>query len=100
MGNQQSNDNTCGMNTQDFNIAVRHLEENNIQTRVVFTGNIVRQPMCNGKKMKLRETGYKNADLIMRQGVLLPVHHGLSGKMLNHIWDTIEKFLIENRYID
>ncbi len=76
------------------------LEENNIQTRVVFTGNIVRQPMCNGKKMKLRETGYINADLIMRQGVLLPVHHGLSGKMLNHVWDTIEKFLIENRYID
>ena len=75
---------------RDFQI---FLEKNNIQTRVVFTGNVTRQPMCKGKNFKIHPEGYKNADNIMERGVLLPVHHGLTKPMLDHLWATIEEFL-------
>ena len=71
------------------------LEENGIQTRVIFTGNIIRQPMCKGKKLKLNKGGYENADNVMARGVLLPVHHGLTEKMLTKVWSTIEKFIVK-----
>ena len=47
-----------------------YLEERNIQTRVVFTGNILKQPMTKNINKKISEYGYKNSDLIMKQGVL------------------------------
>ncbi len=79
-------------NRQEFQI---FLEENDIQTRVVFTGNIIRQPMCKGKKLKLNKGGYENADNVMARGVLLPVHHGLTDEMLTKVWSTIEKFIVK-----
>ena len=36
-----------------------YLEKQNIQTRVVFTGNIIRQPMCKGIKFKAIDGGYQ-----------------------------------------
>ena len=70
-----------------------YLEERNIQTRVVFTGNILKQPMTKNIEKKISEYGYKNADLIMKQGVLLPVHHGLTDRMFARLHKTINEFL-------
>ncbi len=68
------------------------LEKRNIQTRTVFTGNILRQPGFN--RIQRRETakGYPNADQVMRGGILLGCHHGLSTEMINHIHHSVEQF--------
>ncbi len=72
-----------------------YLEKNNIQTRVVFTGNIIRQPMMKGQTYISREEGYPNSDAIMERGVLLPLHHGMTDKMFERFFKVIEQF-IEN----
>ena len=69
-----------------------YLEERNIQTRVVFTGNITKQPMS--KEFEYKGTGdYKNANNVMRNGVLLPCHHGLTDEMFKRLHETINEFL-------
>ena len=69
------------------------LESKNIQTRVVFTGNILRQPMCKNIEKKINSSGYPNADNIMERGVLLPLHHGLTEKMFLRLHETIDEFI-------
>lgn len=69
------------------------LEKRNIQTRVVFTGNITRQPGYKNLEMKKSKSGYKNADNVMRGGVLLACHHGLNDEMFNHMHNSVEEFL-------
>lgn len=70
-----------------------YLEERNIQTRVVFTGNITRQPMCSNIKKVVADEGYPNADAIMERGVLLPLHHGLNESMFSRLHSTIDEFI-------
>jgi len=69
------------------------LENRNIQTRVVFTGNILRQPMCRNIKKKVMPSGYQNADNVMERGVLLPLHHGLTEEMFSRLHETIDEFI-------
>ena len=70
-----------------------YLEKRNIQTRVVFTGNIIRQPMMQGAKYKTLNKGYPNADAVMERGVLLPLHHGLTNNMFERLHKTIAEFI-------
>jgi CDP-6-deoxy-D-xylo-4-hexulose-3-dehydrase len=70
-----------------------YLEERNIQTRVVFTGNVLRQPMCSNIEKRTIESGYPNSDSIMERGVLLPLHHGLTKDMFKRLHLTIEEFI-------
>ncbi len=69
------------------------LEKRNIQTRVVFTGNINRQPGFVDINKVVLDEGYPVADYVMRNGILLPLHHGLSEEMFNKLHVTIELFL-------
>ena len=69
------------------------LEKRNIQTRVVFTGNILKQPGFKKIKKKVNINGYPEADKVMRHGVLLACHHGLTNKMTKHIHKTVEDFI-------
>ena len=73
-----------------------YLEERNIQTRVVFTGNILRQPMMKGVTKKELGTGYPNADAVMKRGVLLPLHHGMTEKMFIRFQEVVSEFI--NKY--
>ena len=70
-----------------------YLEERNIQTRVVFTGNILRQPMMKDVKYVSNKIGYPNADAIMERGVLLPLHHAMTENMFRRLHSTIEEFI-------
>lgn len=69
------------------------LEKRNIQTRVVFTGNITRQPGFKKIKMVKDRTGYPEADKVMKNGILIACHHGLTKKMIKHIHSSIDHFL-------
>jgi len=71
---------------------MRFLEENKIQTRVLFSGNIIHHPAY--KKSDFRIFGnLKNADYILSNSMLLGCHHGLSDSHLDYMTDMIKKFL-------
>ncbi|MEK9727550.1 MAG: DegT/DnrJ/EryC1/StrS family aminotransferase, partial [Candidatus Margulisiibacteriota bacterium] len=70
-----------------------YLEKNNIQTRTVFTGNITRQPGFKNLNMNVSPAGYDNADRIMKGGVLLACHHGLTDEMINYMHQHVTRFI-------
>ena len=69
------------------------LEKRNIQTRTVFTGNILRQPGFSTIKRRESPNGYPNTDQVMRGGILLGCHHGLTTEMMAHIHTSFEAFV-------
>jgi CDP-6-deoxy-D-xylo-4-hexulose-3-dehydrase len=75
---------------QDLQI---HFEKDNIQTRVVFTGNILRQPGFKNASCKTNaERSYPNADAVTIGGMLLACHHGLTQEMLDHLHQSFKTF--------
>lgn len=67
-------------------------ERADIQTRVVFTGNILRQPAMANVKVNADPRGYPEADAVTRGGILLACHHGLSDEQIEHIHATFRSF--------
>jgi CDP-6-deoxy-D-xylo-4-hexulose-3-dehydrase len=63
------------------------LEENNIQTRVTFAGNVTRHPIY---REYLQD--FDNADTIMKNGFLLGAHHGMSVEDVDYVCDKIKEF--------
>jgi CDP-6-deoxy-D-xylo-4-hexulose-3-dehydrase len=68
-------------------------EKNNIQTRTIFTGNILRQPAMNNLKYKSKKDSALVSDNIMKNGILLGCHHGMNVQDLDYICKTFIKFL-------
>ena len=68
------------------------LENRNIQTRVVFTGNILRQPGFKSIKCVGKADDFVVADQVMRGGMLLACHHGLNQEHLDHIHNSLKLF--------
>lgn len=71
------------------------LEKRNIQTRTVFTGNILRQPGFKNQAHKAAQGGYPEADRVMRGGMLIACHHGLNEEQIAHIKESITEFFKE-----
>ena len=67
-------------------------EKNNIQTRTIFTGNILKQPIMKNLKYKLHKNTSLIANDVMKNGILLGCHQGLSKNELKHICDKFLKF--------
>ncbi len=70
-----------------------YLEKRGIMTRTVFTGNILRQPGFKNIQAKKAKDGYPEADRVMRGGVLLACHHGLSQEQKDYMKENIREFL-------
>lgn len=68
------------------------LEKRNIQTRVVFTGNIMRQPGFRDTPRRTGLDSYAEADRVMHGGILLACHHGLTEEMLAHVHESFTIF--------
>lgn len=69
-----------------------YLEENDIQTRVTFAGNITRHPIYR----EYLET-FENADIIMKNGFLLGAHHGMTLDDVDYVCDKIKEFINANK---
>ncbi len=69
------------------------LEKKGIQTRTIFTGNILRQPIMKNINYKKIKNSEKNANFVMENGMLIGCHHGLQKKELDFIIDTFKKFI-------
>jgi CDP-6-deoxy-D-xylo-4-hexulose-3-dehydrase len=65
------------------------LENNNIQTRVCFAGNITRHPVY---REHLQE--FANSDKIMAEGFLLGAHHGMTIEDVDYVCNKIKEFLV------
>jgi len=74
-----------------------HLEKNNIQTRPIFSGNILRHPgFSNLINKHNRLNSFKNSDYIMKYGLLIGCHQGLSLKDILYIQNVIINFINKN----
>jgi CDP-6-deoxy-D-xylo-4-hexulose-3-dehydrase len=68
-------------------------EKNNIQTRTIFTGNILRQPVMRDREYNKHPQCDHVADNVMKNGLLLGCHQGMSKNELVYICKTFVKFL-------
>jgi CDP-6-deoxy-D-xylo-4-hexulose-3-dehydrase len=66
------------------------LENNNVQTRVTFAGNVTRHPIY---REYLQE--FTNSDIIMKNGFLLGAHHGMTIEDVDYVCDKIKEFFIK-----
>ena len=68
------------------------LEKRNIQTRVIFTGNILKQPGFAFLKSK-NKGKFLKSDYVMENGLLIGLHQGLNSSHIRHIHSSIKQFL-------
>ena len=70
------------------------LEKKGIQTRPIFSGNILRHPAFKNLKSKTNNTvSFSNSDYIMRNGLLIGCHQGLNIKHIKYIHLMISSYL-------
>ena len=67
---------------------VKYLNENRIATRLMFGGNLIKQPAYKNKKFKVFGE-LTNADMVMNSTFWIGVYPGLTEEMIDY---TIEKF--------
>ena len=70
------------------------LEKNMIQTRPIFSGNILRHPAFKILQSNINKpNSFKNSDYIMKNGLLIGCHQGLKKKQIEYIHSCIKNFL-------
>jgi CDP-6-deoxy-D-xylo-4-hexulose-3-dehydrase len=69
---------------------IQHLHEHKISTRLLFGGNLVRQPAY--REVPHRRVGdLRNADFVMNRVFWIGVYPGLSGAALEYMADTLHR---------
>ena len=69
---------------------LQFLENNQIQTRVCFSGNITRHPAYREFFQE-----FVNSDKIMKDGFLLGAHHGMTVEDVDYVCDKIIEFVTD-----
>ena len=64
------------------------LLERGIPSRMVWTGNVTRQPAFANVPHRVPEGGLPNADRVMEQGLILPLNHGLDDDDIEYLCIT------------
>jgi CDP-6-deoxy-D-xylo-4-hexulose-3-dehydrase len=72
---------------------ITFLEKSNIQTRPVFTGNILKQPGFQKIPHRLAQKNFPNTEHIMKHAFVLASHHGLTSAQVNYLKVKISEFL-------
>ena len=65
------------------------LDERDLATRMVWTGNILRQPGFAEIEHRAPDAGFPSADLVMDSALSLPTHHGLTSDDMGYMLDTL-----------
>ena len=79
---------TC-KNGIDKNHVVQYLESHGVQTRMLFSGNLIKQPCFN--EMRKMQTGYRKCsslettDLIMERTFWIGVYPGMTDEMIDYM---------------
>lgn len=74
---------------------VSYLAENKIGTRLLFAGNIIKQPyFCNNDEIKYRVVGkLRNTDFVMNNSFWIGVYPGITETMLDQVITVFETYL-------
>ena len=75
-----------------------YLEKNDIQTRTIFTGNILRQPIMKSRFYKKCKDSTVNSDNVMKNGILIGCHHGLSNNDINYMFAKFDLFFSKFKF--
>ncbi|MFC1741079.1 lipopolysaccharide biosynthesis protein RfbH [Nanoarchaeota archaeon] len=78
----------AGFTRTDF---VKFLESRKIETRMLFAGNILRQPGFSGIKHRVAGT-LENTDNVMSNSFFLGVYPGLTEEMLDYMTSSVDMF--------
>ena len=70
---------------------INYLDQNRIGTRLLFAGNLTRQPYMLGRNFRI-SGDLVNTDIVMNQTFWLGVYPGLSNDHLNYVVDRLEEF--------
>lgn len=76
----------------DRELLVRSLEERKIGTRLVFAGNMVRQPAYRSANYKIHGD-LQNTDIVMKKVFWLGVHPALTDQHIQYILEQLESIL-------
>ena len=74
-----------------------YLEKKGIQTRAIFTGNILRQPIMKNRYYKKHRKASIVSDDVMKNGILIGCHYDLRKKDLYRITNTFKKLLSRHK---
>lgn len=74
---------------------MRFLNENHVATRLLFAGNITRQPYFQNRSYRVHGA-LGNTDIIMKETFWLGVYPRLNEEMLDYVGTQMEKFWREN----
>ena len=74
---------------------LKYLDQYKIGTRLLFAGNLTRQPSMTGRHYRVSGE-LKNTDRIMNDTFWLGVYPGLTEEMLQYLADKIETYFISN----
>ena len=72
------------------------MDEHKIGTRLLFAGNLLRQPYMIGREYRVSGT-LENTDRIMSKTFWVGVWPGLTPEMLDYVVDRIETFFGINK---
>lgn len=73
---------------------LKYLDEKKIGTRLLFAGNIIKQPYFSNYKIKYRKVGaLKNTDIVMNDTFWVGINPLVSREMLDYIIDCFDSFI-------
>ena len=70
---------------------INYLDQNRIGTRLLFAGNLTRQPYMLGRNFRV-SGDLVNTDIVMNQTFWLGVYPGLTNDHLDYVVDRLEEF--------
>lgn len=79
----------------DRNKVVTYIEEHGVQTRMLFSGNIIKHPCFD--EMRISKEGYRvvgdltNTDLVMNKSFWVGVYPGMNDKMIDYMAKIIKE---------
>lgn len=69
------------------------LDERGVSTRMVWTGNILRQPAFAAIQHRQPEGGLPNCDRMMDRSLSLPIYHALNADHMGYICEQVDELL-------
>jgi CDP-6-deoxy-D-xylo-4-hexulose-3-dehydrase len=70
----------------------QHMEAAGVDTRMVWTGNVTRQPAFKDVPHRVGPGGLANADRVMETGLILPCNHAIDDEGIEYMCHSVDEF--------